>query len=258
MGHSISDERRDRLTAEMRAKRTQRDKLNKRIAKIKAFLKEHPTTRPLKAGDLIVDVSSHQATVDWQAMKGAGVKGSYNKMTEGRDFVDEFGVRNLRGSLAVGLYTGAYHFARPDTGGGTDNDAVAECDDFIAACRRAFPAGVGFIPPREWAQGKKGVLGVLDFETRPYSARWALAWANHFRQKTGVRAAVYGYGEPLNAIQQVIVGGAFGFTIVAAYVDPPWQRFVNDAIEPHARMWQYTSSGSLAGESPLDLNRWLG
>lgn len=256
MGHSISDERRKRLVEESRAKRKRRDKLNKRIAAIKAFLKAHPVNRSLKVGDIIVDVSSHQGSVSWSAMKGGGAKGSYNKMTEGQGFVDPRATENLRGSLAVGLRTGAYHFARPDTG--TTGDAVAECDDFVAACKRAFPEGVGFVSYRDWIAGKKGILGVLDFETRPYNAAWARAWGNRFKERTGVRAAVYGYGEPLNAIANVIKDGVFAFAIIAAYVDPPWQRFVVDSIEPHVRMWQYTSSGSLGGESPLDMNRWLG
>src|SRR5215204_1696683 len=59
----------------------------------------------------LVDISQHQGpSVDFGQIKAEGYKGAIVKMTEGTGYVDPYGERNLRGTIAAGLASGAYHF----------------------------------------------------------------------------------------------------------------------------------------------------
>ena len=57
-----------------------------------------------------VDVSAHQGTVDWRALKADGVAFAFIKATEGGDFVDAEFANNWRRSGRAGIPRGAYHF----------------------------------------------------------------------------------------------------------------------------------------------------
>ena len=59
------------------------------------------------------DVSGHQPSVDWTAVKNAGVTFAWTKATEGTTFVSSSFTSQEAGAKAVGIYIGAYHFARP-------------------------------------------------------------------------------------------------------------------------------------------------
>ncbi len=57
-----------------------------------------------------VDVSHHQAEIDWRALKGEGVAFAYIKATEGGDFRDPRFAENWQASRDAGIARGAYHF----------------------------------------------------------------------------------------------------------------------------------------------------
>jgi len=57
-----------------------------------------------------IDVSHHQNSIDWSKVKAAGLLFAYIKATEGSDHQDRLFHENWRGSFAVGLARGAYHF----------------------------------------------------------------------------------------------------------------------------------------------------
>lgn len=57
-----------------------------------------------------VDVSAHQGTIDWPALKAAGVAFAFIKATEGGDFIDAEFASNWRRSGRAGIPRGAYHF----------------------------------------------------------------------------------------------------------------------------------------------------
>jgi hypothetical protein len=73
----------------------------------------------------LIDCSNAQGSINWVAVKNAGVQGAWLKATEGVTFNDSWYATNRRRANVIGLRTGAYHFARPE-----NNSAVAEADHF--------------------------------------------------------------------------------------------------------------------------------
>ncbi len=57
-----------------------------------------------------IDVSKYQGTVDWAAVRAAGVSFAYIKATEGGDRVDDRFAENWAAAKAAGVPRGAYHF----------------------------------------------------------------------------------------------------------------------------------------------------
>lgn len=62
------------------------------------------------AGPRILDVSHHQGTIDWPAVRSAGYESVWIKATEGSDWTDPSFTDYRRGAEAAGLQWGAYHF----------------------------------------------------------------------------------------------------------------------------------------------------
>ncbi len=57
-----------------------------------------------------VDVSSHQGTVDWEALASQDIKFAFIKATEGSSFVDDRFTANWADASKTDLRVGAYHF----------------------------------------------------------------------------------------------------------------------------------------------------
>lgn len=57
-----------------------------------------------------IDVSHHNGTVDWQALKAAGVRFTYIKASEGGDHTDSAFEQNWKYAAEAGITRGAYHF----------------------------------------------------------------------------------------------------------------------------------------------------
>src|SRR5215475_3457030 len=82
-----------------------------------------------------IDVSSHQATtLNWPQI-GQSARFAYVKATEGGTFVSPAFASQYAGARAAGLYTGAYHFARPDS----TTSALAQADFFINQINQLGP-----------------------------------------------------------------------------------------------------------------------
>jgi lysozyme len=199
------------------------------------------------------DVSQYQGSVDWQKVRGAGHDFAFTKATEGTGWSDpSFSSARLQAMQAAGLRVGAYHFARPDTGGSVA-DAQQEAASFVQSVKSR---GGKFISFAAWKAGrKKGVLGALDFEHTPYSASWAAAWGAEFKRLTGVKAIIYGGGYSLNPVVSAL--GAFDAVWLAAYV-ADWHPYFsgNDAL---VKLWQFTSSASVPGiAGGCDLSHYVG
>ncbi len=73
-----------------------------------------------------IDVSHFQGTVDWVALKAAGLTFAFAKATGGNTEVDPKFTENWEGIRDAGLVRGAYHFFFPDL------DAKAQAENFIA------------------------------------------------------------------------------------------------------------------------------
>jgi GH25 family lysozyme M1 (1,4-beta-N-acetylmuramidase) len=124
-----------------------------------------------------IDVSHYQGTIDWAKVAGSGKQFAFAKATEGQTYSDPTYTTNRSGAEAQGLYFGAYHFARPDTG---TNDAKLEADHFasVAGYRK------GEIAPTLDLEVSGG-LSVDQLQV------WVGTFLQELKVKTGVRAMIY-------------------------------------------------------------------
>ena len=109
--------------------------------------------KPINA---VIDISHHQATVDFTRVRAAGIVGVIHKATEGSRFVDKKYAERRQQALDAGLFWGAYHFGV----GGSGRD---QADHFLET---ANPTG--------------GTLVVLDFEANRVGATMTLDQAREF------------------------------------------------------------------------------
>jgi lysozyme len=103
----------------------------------------HPTDYAVHG----IDVSKYQGLIDWDQVKGAGVRFAWIKASEGGDHVDSRFFENWENSRRAGVKRGAYHFVywcRP-------------WQEEIAQFERVAPVEPDALPP------------VLDVEATPTS-----------------------------------------------------------------------------------------
>lgn len=74
-----------------------------------------------------IDVSHYQGTVDWAAVKAAGIAFAFAKASDGNTYKDTQFQKNWQGMQAAGLLRGAYHFYE------SDDDPVAQANNFLSA-----------------------------------------------------------------------------------------------------------------------------
>lgn len=89
---------------------------------------------------MVVDLSHHNAHVDFVKLKAAGVVGVIHKATQGTKFADSMYTPRRAQAHAAGLLWGAYHFA-------TGEDVAAQEEYFLTH-----------------AQPERGDLFAIDFE----------------------------------------------------------------------------------------------
>jgi GH25 family lysozyme M1 (1,4-beta-N-acetylmuramidase) len=141
------------------------------------------TTGNAYAYVLGVDTSNHQhsstTSINWSSVANDGVKFAFLKATEGTSYQDPYFKADWAASAKVGIYHGAYHFARPSTAAGS---AVQQADYFAS-----------FIGP----QTSRGTLPpVLDLETTGgLSPRQLISWVQQFltelQTRTGRNPIIY-------------------------------------------------------------------
>lgn len=209
-----------------------------------------------------VDVSHHQAGFDWGAYGAGGHRFALIKATEGATFVSPTFPSFRRAMADAGLaYRGLYHFARPDTGGGSPADARAEAAHFVATVG-ALSTGEGLMldyEPETKTLSKEGhedwcVAFVDAVEAAlPASRGRILFYANRslirfmstdrLVNRCPLHVAAYG---PNDGNQHPT---ALGLQSFPGRVDR-WAR---------PTLWQFTSKGRVAGfGGPVDLNRFDG
>ncbi|WP_258061637.1 GH25 family lysozyme [Arthrobacter sp. ZGTC412] len=206
-----------------------------------------------------LDVSGHQASVDWRQQWNMGARFAYVKASEGNYFTNELFSSQYQGSRSVGMLRGAYHFAIPNWSSGADQ------------ARYFVQNGGG------WSADGYTMPPVLDFEFNPYEGRtingfyfgntcynmspaqlqsWVRDFGNTMRSLTGRLPVIYTNTSWWNSC----LGNPAGFgdypLWVAAY---PKSATNNAGPVPTASwstysIWQYSSTGPFAGDS----NVWNG
>ncbi len=188
------------------------------------------------------DVSSYQGNVNWAAQWNAGSRFAYIKATEGTYYTNAYFAQQYNGSYNVGMIRGAYHFARPDTTSG-----ATQADYFVAH-------GGG------WSKDGKTLPGALDIEYNPYGAEcygksqssmrsWITSFSNEYHAKTTRWPVLYTTTDWWNT--------CIGNYNAWASNNPLWiARYSSTvgALPPGYTVysfWQWTSSGTLAGDSDV-------
>lgn len=195
---------------------------------------------------MIIDVSQHQGIIDWKAVKAnnQGITGVYIKATEGVGFLDANFHANVAGAKAVNLDVGFYHFASLNSND-VLTDSAAEAKAFYNATKKYTVQ----------------LPHVLDIETNKIGIKPAdvLKYIQNFvltMHIFGVNDVVlYSYTPFLNTNLPKDHKLADSMRLwIAAYT--PTLKLPNGYTK--AWLWQYTSTGTVAGiKGKVDLNKIL-
>ena len=192
-----------------------------------------------------IDISHYQGTVTWSKVKAAGKTFAFMKATEGSSYFDPTYTRNAAGAQSVGIYHGAYHFARPSVG-----SAAAQASYYVAKAggRTAFQTS-GMLPPVLDLEATGG-LSVSQLRT------WTANWLSSVENLTGRTPIVYcspsfwesnlGNSQAFHHYPLWIAH----YTTGSPRVPGGW---------PTWTFWQNTSSGTVSGiAGRVDLNKFSG
>lgn len=131
--------------------------------------------------DTGVDVASYQhpssTPINWSAAKADGVSFAFVKATEGTGYTNPYLAQDWAGTRSVGIFRGAYHFARPSIG-----SAAAQARYFVNAAGHATARGE--LPPVLDLEVTGG-LGVQALQT------WTATWLKTVQSLTGRVPMIY-------------------------------------------------------------------
>lgn len=192
-----------------------------------------------------IDVSSHQGTIDWTAVKEAGmefafIRVGYRGYNSGTIHADEMARQNLAGAKAAGMKIGAYFFSQAVT----VDEAQAEAS-FALQMLEGTQLDLPLVYDWEYVS-ESARTGAVDSET-------LLACVRGFCDE--VERAGY---EPMVYFNQELAKTLLDLVEVAEY--PFWFAMYSDRMTfPHkVDFWQYSDEGSVPGiEGNVDLNLYL-
>lgn len=174
-----------------------------------------------------IDVSHWQNTIDWDAVKGAGVQFAIVRVSDGVGTFDKQFSNNWNGAKRVGIKRGAYQFFRPN------QNIDQQADLFINSVGQL---DAGDLPP------------VLDVEADDGASKATMVagirqWLNRVESALGKRPIIYTGGYFWDA--HVGSNEFVSYPLWVAHYGPSCPNI------PSAwstwTMWQYTSSGKVNG-----------
>ncbi|MFR9674990.1 GH25 family lysozyme [Streptomyces sp. TR02-1] len=198
-----------------------------------------------------IDVSHWQGSINWNSVRNAGIDFAWIKATEGSSYEDSQFNTNYTNAYNAGVIRGGYHFARPDVSSGT-NQA-----NFFASNGGA------------WSADNLTLPGVLDIEHNPYGAmcygksttqmrNWISNFYNTYKSRTSRDVVIYTTASWWNTC----TGNWTGMSSKSPLWVAHWTTASSPTIPngfPTWTVWQYTSTGSVAGVSGnVDRNKFNG
>ncbi|MBI1771936.1 MAG: glycoside hydrolase family 25 protein [Burkholderiales bacterium] len=123
-----------------------------------------------------IDVSHYQGTVNWAAVKTAGIGFAFAKATDGNTYTDPQFKTNWAAIKAAGLLRGAYHFYE------SNDDPVTQANNFIKA---VGSIAVGDLPPVVDIEINKGNFGSATLAAN------VQIWLNTVEQALGRTPMIY-------------------------------------------------------------------
>lgn len=199
-------------------------------------------------GVLGMDVSGHQPNVNWVSESGRGARFAYVKASEGISMTSSYFSSQYTGARNAGLIRGAYHFALPSVSSGSVQA------DFFVNNGGGWSADGWTLPP------------LLDVEYNPYSSlgnscynmtpaqmvAWIRDFSDRILARTGRLPMIYSTGDWWNRCTGYNTSFSANGLHIAAY--NTWGPEPLPAGWREYRMWQFSDSGPLAGDS----NVWNG
>lgn len=187
-----------------------------------------------------IDVSRHQGTINWSAMKHAGVVFAGIKATEGDGWTDPYFARNLAECRRVGIIPFAYHYQR----------STATAAEQVARIRRVVPRTCAVVPDVEAASGSVAITrGIVAGLRRAnylvplsYIPRWY--WQQIGRPTLSGLPPLWSSRYPDNAISDL--------SAEYAQVTRSFMHFWDGYGGLPVRMLQFTSSARVGGRAPID------
>ncbi|KAF7360153.1 Secreted hydrolase [Mycena venus] len=226
-----------------------------------------------------IDVSNHQATVNWASVKANGVSFVYIKATEGTSssstilaapayltsslpiaFLDPTFSSRYEGATKAGLIRGAYHFAHPDSSSG-----ATQAKYFLAhGGRRYFISLVRLVSYIGHAGGWSGdgvtLPGALDIEYNPSGAECyglshsaMVSWISDFSSTYHAATTRYPVIYTTTDWWTTCTGNSAAF----ASNNPLWIAHYSSSIGTlpagwsFTTFWQYADSGPNPGDQDL-------
>ena len=206
------------------------------------------------------DVSHYQGASgvsqsSWNQMYAEGKRFVFIKGSEGLTGPDDAAMtNNLNRSANAGILAGVYHYPHPENRP-TTAGAIQEADHFLSY------AGLGLVPGR--------LRPVLDVEgsaanlTTAALTDWVIAFCNRIVEQRGAGARPIIYVNRSFARDELYTRMAPYDLWLAHYTNvdfntaepPPTASYPDPTgVFTNWSFWQYTSSGSSGGISPLDLD----
>jgi GH25 family lysozyme M1 (1,4-beta-N-acetylmuramidase) len=182
-----------------------------------------------------IDVSSNDhsggRSIDWAGQANAGVRFAYVKATEGVGYVNPYFDSDYHAAKNQGLYVGAYHFARPDSG-----NPVGQADYFINNAQWTVD-GATLVPflDIEWPYASLGLPDCWGLTPAQLST-WIGAFVNEVQVRIGRPPMIYtnsNWWNPCTASDPSFANlplDIAGYTTSPPPLPAGWNRFT---------LWQY-------------------
>ena len=194
-----------------------------------------------------VDVSSHQAEIDWEAVAAAGVEFAmirigYRGYTRGVISEDDYARTNLEGAKAAGLEVGAYFFSQAIS----TEEAAQEaqwCVEYLEGHALDLPLVF------DWEHVPDPDARTAGLEDKKLLTACAQTFLDAV-QVAGYAPMVYFNAYQFRDLYDLKALEAYGF----------WFAQYADGLDfPYAlELWQYTDAGSVPGISgKVDIDLWL-
>lgn len=198
-----------------------------------------------------IDISHHNGTIDWAAIKTAGVSFVYLKIAEGVGTPDEMAKPNAATAKRLGFKVGYYHFCRPDTrnGGSVTADATAEAEEALNRMSTITPADLPLVLDLEDQQHWDSPLNKQDY------LRWINTFINRIKLSAGLSPMIYSRKEYLDRkLPPNHDLGQYKLWI-SFYPEHPDTHNIQCPVGWNDwAMWQYTEHGIIGRNAKVDIN----
>ena len=208
------------------------------------------------------DVSGYQPTINWQATENGGVSFAWAKATESTTYTSPYFHSQVNNARAVGIYIGAYHFARPSVNPNITgaNSADSEANYYWNVVSSYVKgSGAYLVPMLDWEDVNATVAaGFTVSQMSQWVNQWCntvsnLAKANGVTLKPVVYTGVF-YSQPSGTYPGLNTSVTGWPNWIASYPsNPNVQSGAPSSTYPWSNwnLWQYADTNWSGGDSDV-------